>query len=128
MKEIAGGSTRRDPAVAGAGPRRASFGLLSSRVMDFTAYDLRVGTVVEAAVRDGALALTIALGGATRTATAYVTERYAPESVLGRQVVVVANPDGRRDGEVVVLAAVSPSDGAVLLQPDRPVPDGTQVV
>ena len=96
--------------------------------MDFTAFDLRVGTVAEAALRDGALALTIRLGGVDRTATAYVTERYTPESVLGRQVVVVANPEGRRDGEVIVLAAVNPEEGAVLLQPDRPVPDGTQVV
>ena len=30
--------------------------------------------------------------------------------------------------EVVVLAAVSPSQGAIVLRPDRPVANGTQVV
>ena len=94
--------------------------------MDFTAFDLRVGTVTEAAEHDGALVLTIALGGLTRTATAYVTENYDATSIVGRQVVVVTNAGG--SDEAVVLAAVSPSQGAVLLQPDRPVADGTQVV
>lgn len=91
--------------------------------MDFTAIDLRVGTVVEAA-RDGdALRLTIDVGGVTRAAVSHITENYGPDDLRGTQVVVV--PSGE---DVVVLAAVSPSDGAVLLRPDRPVADGTQVV
>ena len=56
-------------------------------------------------------------------ATTHVTENYGPDDVRGTQVVVVAN-----GSEPVVLAAVSPSQGAVLLRPDRPVADGTQVV
>lgn len=91
--------------------------------MDFTAVDLRVGTVVEAVAEGDALHLTIDLGGVQREATTHVTENYGPDDVRGTQVVVVTNGP-----EPVVLAAVSPSQGAVLLRPDRPVANGTQVV
>ncbi|MDT7855459.1 hypothetical protein RQM47_02255 [Rubrivirga sp. S365] len=93
--------------------------------MDFTAVDLRVGTVVEAAAEGGALHLVIDLGGVRREAVSHITENYAPADLLGGQVVTVPTPGGTG---VVVLAAVSPSDGAVVLRPDRPVANGTQVV
>lgn len=96
--------------------------------MDFTAFDLRVGTVVEAVLADDALRLTIDFGGLRREAEARITENYGPDNLVGHQVVAVTNPGGTSAGEVVVLAAVSPSEGAVLLRPDRPVADGTQVV
>ena len=91
--------------------------------MDFTAVDLRVGTVVEAVAEGDALHLVIDVGGLQRRATSHITENYGPADLLGTQVVVVAS-----GAEAVVLAAVSPSDGAVVLRPDRPVADGTQVV
>ena len=91
--------------------------------MDFTAVDLRVGTVAEAAEVGGALRLTLDLGGARREAVTHVTENYGPADLVGTQVVVAM-----AGAAPVVLAAVSPSDGAVLLRPDRPVADGTQVV
>jgi tRNA-binding protein len=94
--------------------------------MDFTAFDLRVGTVAEAALEDGALRLVIDFGGVRREAEARITENYGPDDLVGEQVVAVTNPGGR--GRAVVLAAVSPSAGAVLLRPERPVADGTQVV
>ena len=96
--------------------------------MDFTAYPLRVGTVVEAETSGDALRMTIDLGGDLRSAEARITERYGPADVLGRSVVVVVDPPGAVPGEVIVLAAVSATEGAVLLRPDAPVPDGTAVV
>ncbi len=96
--------------------------------MDFTTFDLRVGTVAEALAEGDTLHLTIDLGGVRREAVARITENYTSERLVGEQVVVVTNPGGSQTGEVVVLAAVSPSQGAVLLRPDRPVADGTQVV
>lgn len=95
--------------------------------MDFTAYDLRVGTVVEAVGTADAVRLTIDFGGVRREAEARITENYGPDGLVGHQVVAVTNPGGGSK-EVVVLAAVSPSEGAVLLRPERPVADGTQVV
>ncbi len=93
--------------------------------MDFTALDLRIGTVTEALPAGDALRLTIRLGpNTTREAETRVNETYAAADLVGRQVVTITD----RTGATVVLAAVSPSQGAVLLQPDRPVADGTQVV
>jgi len=91
--------------------------------MDFTTVDLRIATVVEAVADGDALRLTIDLGGVQREAVTHVTENYGPDDLRGTQVVVVTNGP-----EPVVLAAVSPSQGAVLLRPDRPVANGTQVV
>ena len=90
--------------------------------MDFTAVDLRIATVTSARLDDGALRLALDVGGVTREATAHITENYGPDDLVGTQVVIVGGP------EPVVLAAVSPSEGAVVLRPDRPVADGTQVV
>ena len=90
--------------------------------MDFTAVDLRIATVTGATAEGGALRLALDVGGAERQALARISENYGPDDLVGTQVVVVAGP------EPVVLAAVSPSDGAVVLRPDRPVASGTQVV
>lgn len=91
--------------------------------MDFTAIDLRVATVVEAAAEGDALRLVLDVGGVQREATTHITENYGPDDLRGTQVVIVANGP-----EPVVLAAVSPSQGAVLIRPERPVANGTQVV
>lgn len=96
--------------------------------MDFTAFDLRIGTVTEAVLDGDALRLGVDVGGVRREAVSHITENYGPDDLLGTQVVVVTNPGGSSAGEAVVLAAVSPSQGAVVLRPDRPVADGTQVV
>ena len=96
--------------------------------MDFTAFPLRVGIVTACESSGDALRLTIDLGGESREATAHITERYGPDDVIGRQVIVVVDPPGAASGEVVVLAAVSPAVGAVLLRPDDAVPAGTAVV
>ncbi|MEM6286016.1 MAG: hypothetical protein AAF845_02540 [Bacteroidota bacterium] len=93
--------------------------------MDFTAFDLRVGTVAEAVLDGDALRLGVDVGGVRREAVSHITENYGPDDLLGTQVVVVTNTGGP---EAVVLAAVSPRQGAVVLRPDRPVADGTQVV
>ncbi len=93
--------------------------------MDFTSFDIRVGTVVEATQSGDSLLLTIDLGGASRIAEARITENYDAKSIIGRQVVTITNAPGE---DAVVLAAVSPSQGAVLIGPDKAVSNGTQVV
>ena len=67
--------------------------------MDFTTFDLRVATVVDAARRDDLLALTLDIGGVRRTSDVRITENYDPETIIGRQVVAVTNAPG---GEVIV--------------------------
>ena len=92
--------------------------------MDFTTLDLRIGTITAAAPAGDSVALTISLRTVTVEAESRINETYAAGALVGRQVVVVTNARGGP----VVLAGVSPTDGAVLVQPERPVADGTRVV
>ncbi len=103
---------------------------------DFLRVDLRVGTVRSAALnpkaRKPAYVLEIDFGPlGTRTSSAQLTERYAPEDLVGRQVVAVLNfPPKRVAGaksEVLVLGAVGDVAGTTLLTLTHPVADGTRV-
>ena len=94
--------------------------------MDFTAVELRVCTVsaAEPSADGRALHLALRLGPKDeRHATAHITERYGAADLVGRQVLAVFSGP-----EPIVLAAVTPAAGAVLLGPDTAVPDGTLVV
>lgn len=103
---------------------------------DFSRLDLRVGTIVRAEPNSGAqnpaYALWIDLGGerGTVTSSAKLTERYGPEELEGRQVVVVAGMPTLRVGgfpsEVLVLG-VETDGGVVLLSVDGPVGPGSAV-
>src|SRR5579875_2446025 len=96
--------------------------VLPERDVDgFFAYDLRVGTVVDARINEGArkpaYVLTIDFGAVgRRTTSAQLTLRYRPEDLVGRQVVAVLNFPMRRiagvASEVLVLGAM-PAEGDV---------------
>ena len=104
---------------------------------DFQRVELAVGTVVAAEpnpkARAPAYVLRIDFGAdyGERHSSAQLTENYRPEDLLGRQVVAVMNfPPKRIAGvrsEVLVLGAVSPENGVVLLAPDRAVEDGARI-
>ena len=97
-------------------------------ITDFDKIDLRVAKVVEASFVEGAkklLKLTLSVDGEKRTVFAGIRDAYNPNTLLGRNVVVVANlkPRKMRFGvsEGMVLAAgpggkeifiVAPDDGA----------------
>lgn len=98
---------------------------------------MHVGTVRSAApnekARHPAYVLEIDFGPlGMRTASAQLTERYAVDDLIGRQVVAVLNfPPKRVAGvksEVLVLAAVDEVAGTTLLAPTHPVADGTRVL
>ncbi len=101
----------------------------------FAQTELKVGTV-QAAERvpkaDKLLTLTVDLGEeAPRTLVAGIAENYAPEDLVGRQVVVVTNlqPATIRgvESQGMVLAAVTADGRAVLVQPDAVVANGSRV-
>ena len=103
-------------------------------IEDFDRLDVRVGTIVEAhpfpEARKPAIKLVIDFGqplGAKRS-SAQLTTHYAPESLLGRQVLAVVNFPPRRIGpfvsEVLTLGVPDADGAVVLLRPDHPVPDG----
>ncbi len=102
-------------------------------IQDFQRLQLRTARVLEAKKVEGAdriLELKVDLGGETRTVVAGIAERYAPESLIGRTVVLVANLKPARirgiESQGMVLAA-SVDGKAVLCAFEEPVPPGTVV-
>ena len=103
---------------------------------EFFTFDLRVGTVTAAApfpeARKPSIKLTIDFGPevGTKQSSAQLTRRYAPEQLVGRQVVAVVNFPPRRiagfKSEVLVLGGCPEEGDVVLLNLDARVDDGTR--
>lgn len=103
----------------------------------FEAVEIRAGTVVDAQpfpeARKPAIKLWVDFGAGigVKRSSAQVTGHYAPESLLGRQVMAVVNFAPRQVGpfmsEVLVLGVADAEGKVVLLAPDRPVPDGSRM-
>jgi tRNA-binding protein len=76
--------------------------------------------------------LEIDLGSAgVKSSSAQLNKLYQPHELVGRQVVAVINFPPRKVADfvsdVLVLGAMLPDGGVVLLQPDRRVDDGTAI-
>lgn len=103
----------------------------------FREVDIRVGTIVRAEelpeARKPALKLRIDFGAdiGEKRSSAQITEHYAPDELIGRQVIAVVNFPPRQIGpfmsEVLTLG-VSDGGGAIrLLAPDGAVPNGARM-
>ena len=100
---------------------------------DFMNVDLRVAVIraAEEIPKSSKLVkLTVDLGDHQRTVVAGIRKSYAPEQLVGRQVVVVANLQPAKlmgvESQGMVLAGTLDGE-AVLLHPEREVPPGTRV-
>ena len=103
---------------------------------EFLRVRMLTGTIVEARVnpkaRVPAFVIEIDFGPhGRRTSSAQLTRNYAPETLVGKQIVAVTNfPPKRIAGvksEVLILGAVSESSGVVLLEPTFPVENGARI-
>lgn len=105
---------------------------------DFAKLDLRVATIVASEPHPNAdrlVKLQIDLGGQHRQILAGIRAFYDPASLVGRQIVVIANLEPRtirgEQSNGMLLAASVQEEGqlrqVVVLQPDKPVPPGSPV-
>ncbi len=101
---------------------------------DFKKLDLRVGEIVEAERVEGSrklVKLIVDLGNERRQLVAGLAEYYEPESLVGKQIVVVTNLQPRKfmgvESQGMLLAAVVGEGRPVLLTPEKRVPPGTPV-
>lgn len=102
----------------------------------FTAMDLRVATVVAAERVEGSeklLKLQLDLGPelGQRQIVAGIGKAYAPEQLIGTQIIVVANLQPRSlmgiESNGMLLAARDSDGVPVLLRPERAVPPGSKI-
>jgi methionyl-tRNA synthetase len=101
---------------------------------DFARVELKVGTIRRAEPHPNAdrlVVLAVDLGEPEeRTIVAGIRAAYAPEDLVGRQVVVVANLKPARLRGVEsrgMLLAASDASGLVLVQPSGPMAPGARV-
>lgn len=103
---------------------------------EFDKVDMRVGTILEVSMnkkaRNPAYKLKIDFGGelGVKTSSAQITTLYAPEDLIGKQVVCCVNLTpmhiGSVKSEVRILGSES-SQGVVLLKLDQQVENGDRI-
>ena len=101
---------------------------------DFARVELRTARIVAAERVQGAdklLKLSVDIGAETRTIVAGIATRYAPESLVGKTIVVVANLKPAKLRGVVsqgmLLAASDATGQPYILTTEEPVPPGLRV-
>jgi methionyl-tRNA synthetase len=101
---------------------------------DFAKIDLRTGTILSASKvekADKLLQLEIDLGFEKRTIVSGIAEHYAPENIIGQQVVVVANLKPRKlrgiDSQGMILMAENESGKLVFVSPEKGFENGSTV-
>ncbi len=104
-------------------------------IEDFDKVEMRAGTVVGVEVnkkaRKPAYAVRIDFGEfGIRSSSAQITELYAPEDLLGTQVICCTNLSPMHIGSVkseVRILGTESEQGVVLLRPSQPVRNGDRV-
>ncbi|RVT40796.1 tRNA-binding protein [Sphingobium algorifonticola] len=103
----------------------------------FLKVDIRIGTILSVEpfpeARKPAFKLLIDFGPAigTRRSSAQITENYAADALIGRQVAAVINFPPRQIGkfmsQVLTLGFPDTQGAVTLFAPDKPVPNGVRL-
>ncbi len=100
---------------------------------EFRKIEIKVATIKHAELHPNAdrlMVLKIDLGSEERQLVAGIKGHYAPEDLIGRQIVVVANLEPAKlrgvESQGMLLAATD-NDKIVLLNPEKPVSPGAKV-
>lgn len=102
----------------------------------FAKVEMRVGTVLQARLfaeaKKPAYQLRIDFGKyGIKKSSAQITKLYKPEDLVGRQVICVTNFPPKQiasfRSEVLTLGVMMEEKDIVLLQPERPVPNGCRI-
>ncbi len=108
-------------------------GIAKISIDEFSKVELRVATVKAAEPHpkaDRLLVLKIDLGTEERQLVAGIRTHYAPEDLIGKQIVVVANlqPAMLRGVESQgMLLAASDGEKVIVLSPEKPIAPGSKV-
>ena len=103
---------------------------------EFERVELRVGTITSAVqnekARKPAYVLEVDLGAlGTKRSSAQLTQNYDVEALVGSQVVCVCNFEPKRvagvKSEVLVLGALDPEQGTILLGLERATANGARI-
>lgn len=99
---------------------------------EFVKVELCAVKVIEASRVEGSeklLKLVVSMGEDTRQILAGIGKSYAPEDLLEKEIVIVANLEPRMlmglESQGMVLAATDENGLAVVVSPERIVPPGT---
>ena len=99
----------------------------------FAQLDLRVATVLEAREHPNAnklLLLKIQVGDITKQIVAGIKAHYAPETLVGTQIIIVNNLEPamlRGEESQGMLLAASDANSVVLLRPEKAISSGAKV-
>lgn len=123
--------TRKGPEMAASDPPE------TIRWEHFEAVELRVGTIVdveefpEAKIPAYKVAIDLGRDLGVKRSSARITDLYAREELVGRQVIAVTNFPPKRIGpftsEVLITGFYRKDDSVVLAVPDRDVPNGAKL-
>ncbi|HUC79789.1 MAG TPA: methionine--tRNA ligase [Flavisolibacter sp.] len=101
---------------------------------DFNKIDLRIGTILSAEKvqkADKLLKLEVDIGFEKRTIVSGIAQHFTPESLLNKQVIVVANLAPRKmrgiESQGMILTAEEPGGKLILVNPDSLAQNGSNV-